>query len=112
MDEADIVDQQTSNVRTMFAPSVTVREKYTGGKCSVCPGGRSLACGAGDRVNLVDLASGDVVKRVELDSEDEVAAFCVRPVLSATGGMEVLVATKSLQLKHFRVEAEVECART
>jgi U3 small nucleolar RNA-associated protein 13 len=41
-----------------------------------------------------------------------VGCFHVRPVLSADGGMEAVVATKSLQLKHYRVDPSPTLVRS
>ncbi len=46
------------------------------------------------------------------DEEELIGCFSVRPVVSAEMGLEAMVATKSLQLKHYRLDPEAAVVRS
>jgi WD40 repeat protein len=120
MDDDNVIDDTPSGAvaRAVYKPAHVISRFYTGNiKCQVCPDG-FLASASIDRINFIDLAKGQAVKRIVLvetvvfflfvcfvmckkQAEEElVGCFAVRPVLS-DGGMDVVVATKSLELKHY-----------
>ena len=119
MSEAeDVIDEQGTTVRSVFKAHHVIKPFYSGSaKAALGPEGTGhglgcVVCAVGGTLNFVETKSGKIMKQVVLEGEEEeISCFAVRPVLTATGGIEVLIATKSLQLKHYRVETEVECVR-
>jgi hypothetical protein len=86
--------------RTNYKLTSVVKKIYTGGKVHLCPDG-TLASSAEQSVNFVD-EGGCLVGSI-VEQEDEISCFAVRPVQQEQEGLaEVVVATKSLQLKHYK----------
>jgi hypothetical protein len=114
----EVIDEQTTTVRSVFKAHHVIKPFYNGaGRVALGPEGSGnglgcIVCAAGGTLNMVEIKTGKIMKQIVLDGEEEeISCFAVRPVLTATGGIEVLIATKSLQLKHYRVETQVECVR-
>ncbi len=109
MDDDNVIDDVSSGAatRSVFKPAHSISRFFSGSvKCSLCPSGL-LASASLDRVNLVSLEQGRAVSRVVLAEEELVACFAVRPVLGEAAALDLVIATKTLELKHFRVPANL-----
>ena len=105
MDEEDIIDYESSvRLKTNFELSSTVKKVYTSGKIQLCSFDGTIASSSGEALNFID--KGGFLKRQIVLEADEISSFAVRPVNSE---LEFVIATKSLQFKHYKDET---CVRT
>jgi U3 small nucleolar RNA-associated protein 13 len=99
-DDDDVIDSvQEARVKSVYQPVLSTGRLYGGGKLERTPLAGCFAANAHDAVNLVNMESGLCVMRVAMEKDDTLSCFAVRPLLASDGAVELLVASKSLQLK-------------
>ncbi|TKY86358.1 hypothetical protein EX895_004507 [Sporisorium graminicola] len=91
---------QSHRLKTSFAKSRSFEPFYTGGATALTPDGDLLFATLNEQVTVVEVATGNVVQRIEGDTE-EVTALAVTPT-----GSHLVVASRSLALS---VYALPEC---
>ncbi|KAN0065412.1 U3 small nucleolar RNA-associated protein 13 [Thecaphora frezii] len=88
----------TSNkprIKTSFAKERTIEPFYTGGAVALTPDGEWLASTMNEEVVVVEVKTGNVLHRIESDTE-EVTALTISP-----SGSHLIIASRSLALRTY-----------